>query len=538
MKWAILTFSLLILTACGGGGSGGATSDGRSVALPSHLVLPPGSDLQRENTAAHDPLDHWYRTEPAVHALNLDTGGTTSAIRPLLDAAGGDANQSATRLRNINASSLTPIGLREGIAYGQWMAGPAGTLDIDFNWQFAEAVPSDVRTAVERAAKFWSRRLLDHFDSVTFRDLEFYDRGPIEVETDDLTIIVQHWTQPGQSSAAALEWNESETDFEPVVGNFFLAQGETIEDSYDIGHFWLVHIAAHEVGHILGHDFAIRAEAPSINRFVNDENHTFNGPKSVAEHGGPVPFQWLDPDRRPVPTGTGTVDYGHLGPCGMVMSYANGICGSARNKYEPNELDFAFMDDIGWDVLDANTARQPEVYGYGAWAEHSAWGVGVERILGTIPTSRDDIAHHDWLQASADAFGTAPDTLFVDAFAGQTGAVTWSGSLLGVDTGRPMLPPVFGNAELDIQLATLEGTARFDELTSSIDEELRPFRVPSLTYDVTVVDNGFADPFGVLGGGFFGPAHDEMAGTLDDPQWNLLAGFGGVHQDRTPTPVP
>ena len=538
MKWAILTTILLTLSACGGGGSGGAFSRG-AAALPPHLVLPEGSDVQRENTAAHDPLDHWYRTEPAVEALNLEPGGATSALRPLLDAAGGDANQSATRFRNISASSLKPIGQRDGIAYGQWTAGPAGTLDIDFHWQFAEAVPSDVRAAVERAAKSWSRRLLDHFEPVTFRRQEYYDFGvPIELETDDLTIVVQHWTQSGQSSAAAWEWNETETDFEPLVGHFFLAQGETIEDSRDIGHFWLLHVAAHEVGHILGHDFAQNEIPPSIDRHVDHENHTFNGPRSAAEHGGPVPFQWLDADRRPVRTGTGTVDYGHLGPCGMVMSYAGGICGSARNKYEPNELDFAYLDDIGWDVLDARTARQPEGYGYGAWAEHSAWGVGVERILGVVPTSRNDIAHHDWLQASADAFGAAPDVPFTDAFAGRTGTATWAGSLLGVDTSRAMLPPVFGNAELEIQLATLEGSARFDELTSAVDEDLRPFRVPSLTYGITVADNGFADPSGVLSGGFFGPAHDEMAGTLNDPEQGLLAGFGGVQQAPAADPLP
>lgn len=540
MKWAILTITILTLAACGGGGSGGALSHRGPSELPSHLVLPEGVHMQRENIAAHDPLDHWYRTEPVVDALNLEPGGSKSALRPLLDAAGGDGNQSATRFRNIDALSLTPIGRRDGIAYGQWKAGPAGTLDIDFNWQFAEAVPSNVRAAVERAAKSWSRRLLDHFDSVTFRDEEYYgDRGLIEFETDDLTIIVQHWTEPGQSSAAALEWNEGKTDFEPVVGNFFLAQDETIEDSYEIGHFWLVHIAAHEVGHVLGHDFAIRAYTPIIDRYINDETHTFNGPKSVAEHGGPVPFQWLDDARRPVPTGTGTVDYGHLGPCGMVMSYANGICGSARNKFEPNEMDFAYMDDIGWEVLGAETAREPEVYGYGAWAEHSAWGVGVERILGAVPTSGNDIAHHDWLQASADAFGTAPNGLFAEAFASQTRTTaTWSGSLLGVDTRRDMLPPVFGNAELEIQLANLEGTARFDDLKSAVDEDLRPFRVPSLSYGIAVVDNGFSDSSGVLNGGFFGPAHDEMAGTLDDPELGLLAGFGGVHQDRGPASVP
>ena len=101
-----------------------------------------------------------------------------------------------------------------------------------------------------------------------------------------------------------------------------------------------------------------------------------------------------------------------------------------------------------------------------------------------------------------------------------------------------MLPPVFGNAELEIQLATLEGTARFDDLKSAVDEDLRPFRVPSLWYGITVAYNGFADASGVLSGNFFGPAHDEMAGTLDDPELGLLAGFGGVHQDRGVASVP
>ena len=73
---------------------------------------------------------------------------------------------------------------------------------------------------------------------------------------------------------------------------------------------------------------------------------------------------------------------------------------------------------------------------------------------------------------------------------------------------------------------------------SAIDEDLRPFRVPSLSYGVTVVDNGFADASGMLSGGFFGPAHDEMAGTLNDSEQHLLAGFGGVQQVQTADPLP
>lgn len=101
-----------------------------------------------------------------------------------------------------------------------------------------------------------------------------------------------------------------------------------------------------------------------------------------------------------------------------------------------------------------------------------------------------------------------------------------------------MLPSVSGNAELEIQLASLDGTAGFDELMSAIDEEVRPFRVPSPTYSITVTENSFAYDSGVLSGNFFSPVHDEMTDTLDDPERNLLARFGGVRRAPTSDPLP
>ena len=53
-----------------------------------------------------------------------------------------------------------------------------------------------------------------------------------------------------------------------------------------------------------------------------------------------------------------------------------------------------------------------------------------------------------------------------------------------------------------------------------MDENLCPFNFRYL--GITVVDKGSASASRVLGGRFFGPAHDEMAGTLDDPGQNLL----------------
>ena len=132
----------------------------------------------------------------------------------------------------------------------------------------------------------------------------------------------------------------------------------------------------------------------------------------------------------------------------------------------------------------------------------------------------------DRLRAGAHAFGVAPATSLADSTA-LTGEVTWTGSLLGVDTGHVALPPVFGDAELLVELADLAGSARFDHLAVDVDGAQSPFRVPSLEYPVEISENAFSDEQGRVRGGFFGPAHEEMAGVLDDRDVRLLAGFGG-----------
>ena len=101
--------------------------------------------------------------------------------------------------------------------------------------------------------------------------------------------------------------------------------------------------------------------------------------------------------------------------------------------------------------------------------------------------------------------------------------------MLGVDLGRPMLPPVFGDVELQVELSTLQGTATFDNLTVHVDGVSGAFRAARLEYAIGVAGQSFSDDEGRVRGGFYGPAHEEMAGVLDDrtADVNLLAGFGG-----------
>lgn len=56
------------------------------------------------------------------------------------------------------------------------------------------------------------------------------------------------------------------------------------------------------------------------------------------------------------------------------------------------------------------------------------------------------------------------------------------------------------------------------------------FRATNLVFDIEVTGNTFSDSGGRIAGGYFGPAHEEMAGVLRDEasNVNLLGGFGGT----------
>ena len=271
---------------------------------------------------------------------------------------------------------------------------------------------------------------------------------------------------------------------------------------------------AHEIGHVLG--IFPGSFFQSFERYANYTANTFEGPEAMRANGDqPVPFQWRNASREEVAPGTpgAEVDYAHPGVCNSIMAY----CSRDRGLLAPSELDFAILTDMGYEILDEATASKPELYGYGAWGQYGAWGVGVERILR---------GSSDRLRAGADAFGITPTTSLADSTVLQ-GQVTWAGSLLGVDTRHAALPPVFGDAELSVELADLTGTAIFDNLAVDVDGQSRTFRMSSLSYDVSVSQNGFSDEEDRIMGGFFGPSHEEMAGVLDDREVSLLAGFGG-----------
>ena len=475
------------------------------------------------------------------------------------DGGGTDLSAEAlTALRNVRAEDLQIIGARDGITYGQWKGGPAGTLDIDFYWGFSPQTEAEVRARYERAGKAWSYRILDDFGTHVARQGTQVAGNTLaeDVAVDGMLIAVV--TLRGPTSAGAIEAELGETTPSKPAGDYEPWFGVITATDPNNPSISAISVNAHEIGHILG----IGDWHPDL--YVDGDYWT--GPATVAANKGQnVRFRDCQfggcPDDPQA-----TTDFTHLSghrsidsyerhnidvsniPCDDPSLAANGAGCNPNPKELISEIDFGYLADIGYDIANANVANQPETYGLGAWGQYSAWGVGVERLLyrdnafvyGDLssvdpnePKRMQPLGGnyviHDELRATADAFGISPLASFDTVHGADLGSATYTGGLLGVDRGQAMLPPVVGDAQLHVDLSSLEGTARFENLAVLLKDGTSPFRQPNLEYAIEVGGNAFADADGYINGGFFGPAHEEMAGVLDDPSAsvNLLAGFGG-----------
>ena len=119
----------------------------------------------RDNPSAEDLLDHWNDPNRIWTFQRLSTFSLSGiprweiperkgALWTLLDDSGGN------RFPNVRWEDLELLGTRDGITYGQWKAGPAGTLNIEFDMRFQpNYVAPEIRAAIEREGKLWSWRL-------------------------------------------------------------------------------------------------------------------------------------------------------------------------------------------------------------------------------------------------------------------------------------------------------------------------------------------------------------------------------------------
>ena len=149
------------------------------------------------------------------------------------------------------------------------------------------------------------------------------------------------------------------------------------------------------------------------------------------------------------------------------------------------------------------------------------WGAGVHAAFGVA--LRNGYAE-PW------AYGLSPDSDLVDNSA-LSGTARWTGTLLGM---TPLAASVAGDASIDVDLATLDGTVGFTSLEqwNGAPGEAgtgATWLDGDLAYTIAVTGNAFRETggdAGMLTGIFTGPGHEGAAGTLE--RADLTAAFGAT----------
>ena len=513
----------------------------------------------RNNLLADDLLDHWghRRTELLSAGLSdaTDPDDDVADFADLLeDARERDVDSPAPELRE--GDTVTVLGHHRGVSYGRWTGGPADTLSIDFDLQHATGKlredPS-VRAALERAGKEWSQRIDDTWQAwergwneskghlIGNRGAEGREIrvGPGGETSTGLVIFVTGADLGEAAGRAGPKSWPAGSGWEPHTGALAIDRGyleEAAESS-------LYATMVHEIGHVIG-SWLSDVVDDRLASHIDLEAGTWRGPHVVAVHGGPAPFQdaddsraWHGGERSP---DAGNIDYAQSGVCTSVMAYCRQSGGIPA--FLPAEIDFAFLADLGLSIRSATD--RPETYGLAGWMDHSAFTLSVSRELQVSladPQPRYSLGGNrfrsldtvDLLWAEADAFGDPSSDALARSFP-LAGTVRYSGGLIGTAVEVPGLPPVHGHANLAIVLDTLTGKASFTSLRTFHDGERYLFGDGSLHYPIAVTDDGISDdsPGVSLMADFYGPRHEEVAGTLDDSRAGLVASFGAKHDER------
>ena len=512
----------------------------------------------RGNPAAADLLDHWGHR----HSRRI-TDGLSLAV----PAAGDDATdlQTLRTAAQSGGESLAPdlhdgdevqvLGARRGVTYGRWTGGPADTLSIEFN--LSRAGPEmrhdpAFQALLERVGKTWSHRIADTWTAwerpagdvkgslLTNGNTGAEIRvGPGGEVSTGLEIYLTAGNLPGNAAGKGRQSTEHSLDdsWEPHFGSIEIDR----EHLREAGEAELFATLAHEIGHVLG-SWMGGAIADRYVSYTDRATGTWSGPNVVAVHGGPAPFQddsdpraWVNGERDPLAS---QFDFGHSGVCASLMSYCSD--NAALPAFLPQAIDFAFLEDLGLTVTEETD--RPETYGLGGWTEYAAFTLSLSRDLrialadsqpyydrAVNPWHKLDVV--DLLQVEVDAFGHRTTAALA---AGLSGTARYAGGLVGTALDRTGLPPVTGNANLALDLGTLDGTASFTSLRVYPEGLPETFAGGSLHYPFGLSGNELVGTGAglTLRADFYGPGHEEVAGILHDPRAALLASFGTTSDDR------
>lgn len=152
-----------------------------------------------------------------------------------------------------------------------------------------------------------------------------------------------------RGEVGALGSDSQKTDVAPAAGTVTFDVDTNwhfglTTDGLTSGESDFLSVAMHEIGHVLG----INGGNPSWTNLIS--GGFFTGAESVAVYGGSVPVE-----------GNAHFASGVISPGQGEASMAPEITVGQRKLF--TELDFAALDDIGWDVVDAGNTTDPRPVG-------------------------------------------------------------------------------------------------------------------------------------------------------------------------------
>ena len=521
------------------------------------------AELPRNNPEAADLLDHWgrRRIQEITETLSLVEPAAEDNADGLraLQAAVQAESEGVVAPELADDDEVRLLGSHRGVTYGRWTGGPADTLSIDFDLSRAGPEMQDdprFRAMLERAGKAWSHRIINTWS--TWHQAAGELKGWLINGTNpDIAVRVGE----GGEVSTGLEIDVKEDDLPMDVagraGSGVLPPGDSWEPrfgSLEIDRTYLQEATeaslfatlTHELGHVLG-AWKGGSDTESYGAYTDEDAGTWTGPNVVALHGGPAPFQdsadpktWVDGERDPEAS---EFDFQHSGVCVSVMAYCRQ--NAALPAFLPHAIDFAFLADLG--VTVAEETDRPETYGLAGWTDHAGFTVSVARDLQVgfaDPQPYYDGAANDWqtlevldlLHVGVDVFGHRSAGGLLQSFSeeGAEATVRYAGGLIGAAIDRAWLPPVTGAASLAVNLGTLDGSASFTSLAVHTEGTPEVFAGGSLHYPFELSVNAMVGTTAgsTLRADFYGPRHQDVAGTLHDPGAGLLAGFGATVDDR------
>ena len=507
------------------------------------------TELPRANPMAADLLDHWghRRVQGMVEGLSLGTaepGADSADLKTLRTAAQNDGSTPVVPdLRDDD--DVRMLGSRHSITYGRWTGGPADSLSIEFDLSGAGPLMRDdpaFQAMLERGGKAWSRRIVDTWAAWEREEGDF--KGFLVKDVDP---VIRVWVGTGGEISTGLEIDVRDEDLDGATGwaygDFSWAGNswqprfgsievdrEYLQETYEARLFSTL---THEIGHTLG-AWAGAHRTEDYAPYTDTEAGTWTGPNVVAIHGEPAPFRTKSDSE---------FDFGHSGVCTSLLAYCRHD--QAIRPLGPQAIDFAFLADLGLTVTEETD--RPETYGLAGWTNNAGFTVSVSRDLQVHwadlqPLNKLDdyrwpeLEFTDLLRVGVDAFGHASTGIprLSHAEEAPYGKARYVGGLIGAALYRSGLPPVTGDATLAIDLDNLDGLASFTSLSVYPEGAREIFGSGSLHYPFEVSDNAIlgTDTRSTLNAEFFGPGHEDVAGTLRDPRAGLLASFGTTVDER------